>query len=162
MNQTNFLKSIGAFEATLNQVINKEAGAKNKAAYYLEFKTKDGRIVSQRLNKPFVDFDYSKAAKVLQLFNAKPIDKDVCKKVGEAGTIKGLQKLVGSKVVILVSVNHFNGRDYFQVVEILCDKMAALIEGDNNDPFSDSFGADPIGAALDTFEGSKVEEEISF
>jgi len=159
MNQ-NYLRNIGAFPAKINQVIVKEASGKAKPSYYIEFKEGLGRVVSMRLSRPFNEYDWGKAAKLLALFKGA-ISADVCKKAGEARTIKGLQELVGKDVVVLVDAMEFNGKPFFQVLKVLEAKYNAFIESTtSDDPFAadDNFSGDPLSAALDTFQGASIQE----
>jgi len=161
----NYLNNIGAFKASINQIILKEAGAKNKPAIYVEFKDTLGRICSMRFNKPMNEYDWGKAAKLLSLFKG-PVTGEACKKYGEAAIVKGFQGLIGKEVVIYVDVMEYAGKNFFQVMKVIDVKHADFIEGASNDPFNndDPFdNSDPIGAALETFQGSTIkDEEIPF
>jgi len=160
---TNYLKNIGAFEATFNSWIVKDVGPKNKAALYAEFKTTDGRIVAQRFNRPLGQFDYGKVATLMCILGKTAMKEQVAK-ANENQINAIMMALVGKPVVILVSSSVYNGKNMFQVKEVLEINTAELIEqGASHDPFGDpltddSFG-DPISAALEAFPGAKVDED---
>jgi hypothetical protein len=160
----NYLQNIGAFKATINKVITKEAGPKNKAAYYIEFKDSIGRICAMRLSKPFNVYDWPRVARLISLFKSGNITVELCQKIGEQKVIATLQSFVGKDVVIFVDANEYQGKVMFQVLKVIDEKFSKYIQGDmNDDPFSntdDSFDdSNYLDAALNAFEGSKVVED---
>lgn len=153
-----YLQSIGAFEVSINKIIKKEAKGKSKPAYYIEFKTNDGRIVSTRMNRPMINFDFSKASKIISLF--KPVTKQQAEKAGESKVVEFLESLCSKKLVILVSCNDYNGKMFFQANDFLDISASFYIEGGKNseDPFNTDT-SDHVGAALNAFEGSKAPDD---
>lgn len=148
-----YLQHIGAYKASINQIINKDANGKTKAAYYIEFKDAQGRIVSTRMNKPFNDFDYSKTAKLLNLFRGG-YNKERCVEAGENKCVAALNGLVEKELVIFVKPNEYQGKTFYQVSDFVDVSFAKDIEGGDNDdnPFGDN---NPVDTALDAFQGAQ-------
>lgn len=155
MNNQKFVNKLGAYEVKINKVIKKDATQKAKASYYLEFITKDGAIVSQRFNRPFVDFDYSKAARLMSLWKGA-IDKETAKRGGEARVISALESLVNKECVVLVTATEWKQKTFFQVAEVLPHSFTQYLEDSKNDH---DFFNDNVDAALSAFEGATVKED---
>ena len=143
------LNQIGCFLGTINKLIPKDAKGKSKACYYLEFKDDHGRVTSMRFNKPFNDYDFNEATKIIELFRPG-ITKNVCKQKGEAATLKELISHKDKPIVFSNTVFEYLGKPFFSVDKVLDVKYSVyLVEGgengnDNSGSFDD-FGSTGFG-----------------
>lgn len=99
--QKNYLNKAGVFKVKINQIIEKGATDKSKAAVYIEYIDGKNRVVSTRMNNPITDGDRYELTKLLKALHIhKKIDE--LKPVSHAVILKSLAAQIGKELFVFV------------------------------------------------------------